>query len=189
MPDAKHRSEPVDPTVADKVRNEEFLRLYTTAQRRIHAFVSTFVANPADVDEVMQETSIILWRKFAEFRSDADFTRWACGVAKLEVLRLRRTTRSVLPLEDDVLERIAAEQLDARERLDARHEALEDCLEKLRPVDRELVRQCYESGQTSRAVAEELGRPVDAVYQSLHRIRRVLHECIDRAVAAEERLP
>jgi DNA-directed RNA polymerase specialized sigma24 family protein len=51
-----------------------------------------------------------------------------------------------------------------------------------------LVQRCYsehESRETYKSIAEEIGRPVNTVYKALNRIRRSLHECIDRTLAAE----
>jgi RNA polymerase sigma-70 factor (ECF subfamily) len=69
---------------------------------------------------------------------------------------------------------------------------LRRCLEKLSEKDRQLVRKCYGDGYrpqgarvTFKAVALELGRPVNTVYKALNRIRRALYECIERTLAVE----
>lgn len=167
---------------------ELFIRLYVRHQRQLHAFVSSMLAAPADVEEVLQETSIVLWSKFDSFRQDESFLNWACGVAHLEVLRFYRTNRRrLLPLEESVLEQLMAERLEQTTRLDERRSALADCLAALRARDRKLIERCYEPGVSFKEVAEDLGRPVNAVYKSLGRVRRALYECINRTIAAEGR--
>ena len=167
-------------------RNELFLRLYSHHQRQIHAYLGTFLRNPADVDEVLQETSIVLWRKFDQFDTERSFLAWACGIARLEMLKFsRQNQHAMLPLSEEQLVALSDHWLSMDKSLDSRREALAGCMEKLRPRDRDLVSRCYASGATSNKVAEELGRPVNAVYKSLGRIRRTLMSCIQRQMARE----
>jgi RNA polymerase sigma-70 factor (ECF subfamily) len=82
-----------------------------------------------------------------------------------------------------LLSRDAVERADL---LESRRDALRGCLDKLPDKDRQLVRQCYsDSRQSFRAIAQLLGRPENTVYKALNRIRRVLHQCIDRTLATE----
>jgi len=172
---------------AGEVCPDQFLRLYSHSQRRIHNYIATFVYDPTAVDEVLQETSIVLWRKFSAFREDGNFYHWACGIARLEVLKYLRTNqRTALPLDEHVMELISAERQAMDKGLDHRREALEHCLGTLGETDRALVHRCYAGIGSFKAVAVELGRPVNAVYKSLGRIRSVLFECIERRLIAEE---
>ena len=171
----------------DSADHDEFLRLYTTYQRNVYAYVSTLLPNAADIDDVLQETSIVLWKKFSNYRPDSDFGRWACGVAHYEVLRFRRQKPQLLPLDDQVLELIASQQLTMRDELGASREALAHCVEALPADDQRLLDLCYAQDTKSKDIAEQLNRPVNSVYQSLSRIRRVLHDCVLRRLAAEDR--
>ena len=49
-------------------RTAEFVGLLLQHQRRIHGYIATMLTNWADADEVLQETSIVLWQKFDEFQ-------------------------------------------------------------------------------------------------------------------------
>jgi RNA polymerase sigma-70 factor (ECF subfamily) len=147
------------------------------------------LTSPSDVDEVLQETSIILWSKFGEFRQSESFLNWACGVAHLEVLRFyRQNRRRLLPLEEPVMEQLMAARREQSSRSDHRRAALATCLTALRVEDRELIQRCYEQGAAFKDVAEQMGRPVNSVYKSLGRVRRWLHECINRKLSAEAHL-
>lgn len=168
--------------------DEAFQRLYADHQKRIYTYIGAFLLQPNDIDEVMQETSIILWRKFAQFEPGTNFDRWAYRIAYYEVLRfLRNRPPERLSLSEEALEALALDRQDLTGHLEQRRGALQECLQHLRPRDRLLIEQCYEPQATATAVAQEIGRPINAVHQSLARIRRVLHQCIDRAVAAQER--
>lgn len=169
-------------------RHAEFLRLYTQSYRRIYGFILTLLPHPADADEVLQETSIVLWNKLDEFRPGSDFVRWACGVALRQVLRHRRSQQQ-LPrsLSVELLEQIADERQASEELLDRRARALQACIERLGDRDRELLRVRYEEAGNMIQAAEQLHRPANTVYKAMNRIRRSLVECINRRLATEER--
>jgi RNA polymerase sigma-70 factor (ECF subfamily) len=173
----------------DPTRHEEFVRLFGLNQGRVFAFLLTLLPTYADAEEVLQQTSIVIWRKFDQFDSQGDFVRWACGIAYREALNfLKRQRRDRHAFGETVLEKVAAERLDRAGVLDRRRTALEKCLQKLNPRDRQTVEHYYYRGRTTASdVAAALGRPVDTVYKALARIRQALHQCIDRTVAAEER--
>jgi RNA polymerase sigma-70 factor (ECF subfamily) len=71
--------------------------------------------------------------------------------------------------------------------LEQRQQALDDCIGKLRDPDQELIRLRYSAGATTRTVAEQLGRSVDAVYKALNRIETALIDCTQRALRQVQR--
>jgi RNA polymerase sigma-70 factor (ECF subfamily) len=167
--------------------SEDFLRLYTLHQARIYMFIGTFFRSRADIDEVMQETAIVLWNRFKELRSHDDFLRWGYGIARLKSYQhLRLKKAELLPFDDQFFDLLADEQQKYAEQLERRREALQSCLGKLRASDRNLVEECYQRETKVTTVAQTLARPVNAVYQSLTRIRRTLHDCITRALSLQD---
>lgn len=163
--------------------HERFLRYYSTHQRQVHGYIATFIHRPSDVDEVLQETSIVLWRKFGEFRQGANFLTWACGIARLEVYKfLRQQRRAALPLDENLLDAISDERQQMHGELEARRDALRVCITRLREDDRTLVRRCYDGTTNIKTIAMEVGRPVNSVYKSLGRIRNALLICIKKSL-------
>jgi DNA-directed RNA polymerase specialized sigma24 family protein len=59
------------------------------------------------------------------------------------------------------------------------------CIENLRARDKELVRRRYQAGVSVSELAAWLHRSIDAVYKSLHRIRRSLLACVERTMKRE----
>lgn len=163
---------------------EEFVRLLARHQRRLHAYTFSLLPNPSDADDVLQETHIVLWRKFAEFNPGSDFGAWACKVAYWEVMAYRkRCERSRLIFDDDVLESIAIAVDKYGAEIDSRRDALNKCLHKLKDRDRDLVLRRYRYGASTECVANEVGRSVSAVYKALNRIYDALLVCIRRQLA------
>lgn len=173
------------PTEGPKV--ERFAQLLATCQRRVFLYALGLVHNASDAEEVLQETNLVLWRKFDQYEEGTDFGRWACRVAYYEVLKHReKRPRRERLFGDDFIEAMAAESDSLLDISDARREALRKCLGKLSPGDRQLVIRRYQPGETTRNVAEALGRSVQGTRKALHRIRTRLLECIRRSLAAEE---
>ena len=166
--------------------DREFVELFTRHQRRLYLLILAQVPRPADAEEILQETNLVIWRKAAKFQPGTNFFAWAAQIAGYEVLKYReRKHRERRYFTDAFIERIAEEAQTGADALEERRKALAVCLGKLRPEDRELVQKRYAPGKNGKSVAETLGRPVNSVYQSLGRIRRVLLECINRQLAAQ----
>ncbi len=178
-----------DETAATGEKNpERFVRLLGRYQQRVYSFILTLVPHWADADEVLQETNIVLWRKFSEFQPDTDFVRWANQVAYFEVLKFRRRQqKDHLFFSDAFVEEVAAEVMEMSETLQMQRDRLAGCLQKLSDRDRTLIHLRYDEGSSVKRVAEQLGRSADSVYKSLGRVRRMLIDCIHREKVAEER--
>ena len=168
--------------------DDQFLRLYSEHEPSVRGFVRSLVPTREDAREVMQEVAVVLWRKFGDLASAAEFRPWAFGVARMEVMAWRRDrTRDRHFFGEDAMALIAEQSVQTSQQLDAQHEALEECVGKLPTEQRALVREAYASGTRIDQLAARQGRSAMALYKTLHRIRLALVECT-RAVLAREGL-
>lgn len=164
----------------------EFVQLFTHHQRRLFLFILSQIPNPIEAEEVLQETNVVIWSKYSQFREGTNFLAWVSQIASFEVMKYRsRVKRSRLYFSDEFLETMSREALDRSDELEQRRVALVECLKKLKAKDRRLIEQRYAPGVKGKSVAEQMGRPANSVYQSLGRIRRFLMECIQRRLASE----
>lgn len=169
-------------------RHQQFLRAFTVSEPAVRAFVRRLVPTRADADDVLQEVAIVLWEKFEEFRPGTDFRAWACGIARFKTLAwLRDRGRSRLLLDTDVVEQLADESLQDEPRLRRQREALDDCLQKVSPHERELLTRAYQAEAPLQEVAAASGRSAGGFYQWLYRMRQRLLECVERELAWESR--
>jgi RNA polymerase sigma-70 factor (ECF subfamily) len=70
-------------------------------------------------------------------------------------------------------------------KLEQQREALERCMAKVPAEQRELLMQAYQPEVRIQEVAQGSGRSVPGFYQWLHRMRRMLLDCIRRALTQE----
>ena len=159
-------------------QHERFLRLFTVNEASLHAYVRSLVPTLEDANDVMQETAVVLWRKFEEYDSQRDFRGWAFGIAKMRVLSWKRDRARDRHLFDGDLTLLLAENLEKdADAMISRQEALRRCLEKLPSDHRRLVITAYSSGGHIKDIAKGFSQSVAAVYKRLHRIRMALIKC------------
>jgi len=166
---------------------ERFLALLMSNQRRVHAFILSLVPNRNDADDLLQESIIVMWRKFESFQPGTDFLAWAMAIARFEVMRHRQKhARSKLVFGEDLLDSLAAMTLAKSEQFEARHDALERCLGKLSDRDRELITLRYQEGLAIKEVASRVGRPAGGMYKAMARVHTALSLCVRKVIREAE---
>ena len=164
----------------------EFVTQITRSQRQLHAFILSMVWHPADADDVLQQTNLVLWEKAAEFDGSRPFLPWAMRFAQLQTLawlKRRQRQQKRLVFDNDLARLLADEAAADEPAFEARRRALAWCLQKLRPEQRELIARRYEPEASVKALAEAGGTTPKAVSDKLRRIRRALLDCIEQTLA------
>jgi RNA polymerase sigma-70 factor (ECF subfamily) len=162
----------------------EFADLLRRDQSRLFGYVHSLVRDLDDAEDLFQQTTTVLWKKFPGFDRGRSFFAWACGVARLEVanfLRARGRRRLYFSDELNLMLAETQEELPGDE-LEERRAALSQCVGKLRQRDRQLIDECYGGDGGVNAAAARQGRSPQSVHNSLRRIRRALFECVQRTL-------
>lgn len=168
---------------------EDFLRLYGQCQRQLFVYIISLLPNATDAQDILQETSLVLWEKFDEFDRDASFFAWARGIAYRKVIQhWEKKARQTSLLRRATLELIANSwnRSEAEEEQE-RQAALAHCLGRLSTNDAEIIKQRYTPGTTVRTMAESMGRTPNALSQCLRRIRHVLLDCMTNYLTSQAR--
>jgi RNA polymerase sigma-70 factor (ECF subfamily) len=164
---------------------ELLVRLLSRHQQDLFRYIFALVPHEEDARDVLQETSVALYRKFAEYDPTQPFLAWAHGFAFLEVVKHRdRAQRGKRHFAREVIERLAREREQREPTLHLRLQALEVCLQQLSPVDKELVRKRYQENLGTEELVRQFGPSRRTLFRQLDRIRRLLFDCISRRVAA-----
>ena len=169
---------------AQEPDREVFVRLLMHHDRAIRAFLRGLLPTASDVDEVMQEVSVIAWRKFGDLDDPENFRRWVCVIARYEVLMYRRKkARDSFVLGKEIEELIVEEGLEELALREEQLEALEDCLEKLTSERKQLVMRAYSAEHPMKTIAEQVGKTPEALYKILSRARRELLHCVESTLS------
>jgi RNA polymerase sigma-70 factor, ECF subfamily len=168
-------------------RRDAFARLFAKHDRWLYSYLVTLLGSTAHAEEVFQEICVVLWREYETFELGTDFVKWVAVIAHNQVRKFRRQRKQVgFQLSDMTFDLLAAEAVERVDLFDYRRDALRRCMNKLSAADRALVEECYQEHKVNfKATAIRLGRPENTVYKALNRIRRVLFECINRALLSE----
>ncbi len=167
----------------------EFVALLTEHQSALKLYVSSLLPGEPSAADVTQQANTTIWKKRSDFELGTNFKAWIFAIARFEVLNFRKTqARESRFVFSDELEQLITEELPkVSDDLDARQVALRSCLEKLRPMDRELISHRYFSGDTLQGYSDQVGRSVGSLKVTLHRIRTRLAKCVELNVAAAEK--
>ncbi len=172
------------PPDSETESRKRLMALVTRHQRRIFSYIYTMVPDRHDAEDLLQETCVIICEKFGEFEEGTDFLAWACQIAYWRVRYARQKfARGKVVFDEKVYEAVAATAATLVPELDARHEALIDCLAKLHARDRELILTRYEPGCGVSEAARRTGRSLEAAYKALGRLRKLLFDCVTHRVA------
>ncbi|MFM7843914.1 MAG: sigma-70 family RNA polymerase sigma factor [Planctomycetota bacterium] len=170
------------------VGSTEFITQLTRAQRPLHAFVLSLVWNPAEVEDILQETNLVLWEKAEEFDASRPFLPWAMRFAQLQALawlKKKQRQQQRLVFDESLIQLLAEETTADRTAFEARQRALASCLQKLPGPQRELIARRYEPEASVNAMAEAAGITPKALSDRLRRIRHALLDCIQATLTNE----
>jgi RNA polymerase sigma-70 factor (ECF subfamily) len=165
----------------------DFLRLFVKNEEALRAFARVLLPTWESVDEVMQEASVVMWKKLAQLDLAENFLPWAKVIIRFESMRLRRDfARDRHVFSDEVLELLANEAMEVHEdRWDRERSALTDCLGQLADHHRELVLAPYAGEGRVTRMAEETGRSINSLYKLLGRLREKLVLCVESKLTEE----
>jgi RNA polymerase sigma-70 factor (ECF subfamily) len=169
----------------EEERTELLVRLLSRHQEELFRYIFALLPHEPDARDVLQETCVALYRKFDEYDPAKPFLAWAYGFAYRKVLKHRELHRRTARLfSPELVERLAQEREKHEPILQARLQALEQCLGELPAGDRELIRQRYQGKTPIDELVRRSGASRRTLFRQLDRIRRLLFECINRRLAA-----
>lgn len=158
-------------------------------QKRIHGLILALVPNGTDAADILQETSVVMWRKFGEFQLGSDFGAWALRIARFQVMSYyNRQQRARARFSDETIDRLEAHLAQPEWDSPIQAEALEHCLGKLKQRELELIRQRYGANATVVQIAQSTGYTVHAIYKTLNRVHLVLFNCTRQRLKMEAEL-
>jgi RNA polymerase sigma-70 factor, ECF subfamily len=168
-------------------RMAEFVELYSRYYPRLQFYLMALLPSANDAADVLQETSLVLWKKFESYQSGTNFYAWACKIARLQTLKHRdRMGRTARLLDDAVLDKLSDEALSDEFDPAASLEALAYCLNQLSERNRSLIRRRYQPGVSVRELAAEIGSSANALSKLLGKVRRFLLNCVEKRIASEK---
>lgn len=167
------------------IPESDFLRLFVKHEDALRAFARVLLPTWESVDEVIQESSVVMWKKLAQLDAAKNFLLWAKMIVRFEALRSRRDfARDRHVFGDAVIELLASEATEVQEDVwEREREALRGCLAQMQAHHRELVLAPYAGDGRVTRLAEETGQTINSLYKLLGRLREKLAQCVQNQIA------
>jgi len=172
-----------------RARDESFTREALRWMDDVYRFALSLTRNPADAEDIVQETYLRAYRSWHTFQTGSDCRRWLFTICRNAFLRSRERQRFEVDVDDGNAEAIAAARIhqqmidDGTDRLLARLDlgpALSKALAELDEPFRSAVILVDVEDQSYETAAEILGVPIGTVRSRLFRGRRQLQEKLIR---------
>jgi RNA polymerase sigma factor (sigma-70 family) len=162
---------------------DAFERLYRIYQPRLARFLLTLVRRPQLVEEVLDDTMMVVWQTAGGFRGTSKLSTWIFAIAYRKALKTR--VRWPDPVEDDQLRERISEEAAPDEQLhqERLHDALIEAMEQLSADQRAVVDLTYFHGMGYREIAEIVDCPVDTVKTRMFHARRRLKNALSGTLA------
>jgi RNA polymerase sigma-70 factor (ECF subfamily) len=114
------------------INGGDFVSLITSHQRRIFAYIITLVPNRSDAEDIMQETSTLMWEKKNDFTPGSDFVAWGARIAYYKILDYRKKVNKNrrMVIKEGQFKRIEERALENSKHMDDMINKLDECMKK-----------------------------------------------------------
>ena len=149
----------------------------------LKAFIRALVRDPVLAEDTFSDLILIILNSWDRYDSARPFTFWARGVARRVALaNLRKEYRQPCLLDEDVLDAVAQEidKFGGEPQLDMRQEALQSCVQRLKPDHQRLIRFRYFDDRSYNEISALVGKTVGTLYVVFNRLHKMLSLCIER---------
>ena len=161
---------------SDQMSQEDLYKqaadLYGSAIGRL---ARAYEANPENRRDLLQDIHLQLWRSFEHFDGRCSLRTWVYRVAHNvgagHVIRQRRISSRLVSLED--IDTLSVS--DQSKHCDATIEQLSAMIQRLKPLDRQII-VLYLEGMDAASTGEITGLSPGNVAMKVHRIKSVLRQ-------------
>ena len=159
-----------------RIRNgdrQAFEQLYRAYHPRLWRFLSHLLKRPPMVEEVLNDTMMVVWRRMDSFAGQSRLSTWVFGIAYRQGMSALRRHDEPMEDRDDEIDddHDGPEQAAGRTRANL---VLADAIARLSPAHRAVVDLTYQQEFGYREIAAILDCPVDTVKTRMFHARRQL---------------
>lgn len=166
---------------------EEATRLLLQHRKVLYAYIQAIVREPGMAEDLFQEVSLVVLRRWDEFGAVRDFWSLAREIARRQALAaLRREDREPVLLSEAALDAVDRGFDSVAPEVEARQRALRGCLGDLPDAWRQILRLRYWMDLSVSEVATRLAKTENTVSVTLNRIRSRLADCVRRKARLSE---
>jgi RNA polymerase sigma factor (sigma-70 family) len=161
--------------IRDKDLNA-FETLYRSYHTRLSRFLLRLINRPHMVEEVLNDTLMVVWEKAENFTGASKLSTWIFAIAYRKAMKALR--KQDVPVDDSVIEERASLDPTPEEDLghDTRRKLLLAAMNELSPEHRAVINFTYFQDMGYREIATIMDCPIDTIKTRMFHARRRLKQ-------------
>ena len=166
---------------------ESFLKLYRASEVCIFRYILALLPNYSAAEDIMQDTMLVMWRKYDQYKPGSSFVAWGMQIARFNVMKYNRKKRpGVVHFDIKAIENLSKYEKLTDSNEESYLEALEECTKKLDENSRKMISLRYVESMKVTDIALKTQKTLNSTYKVMSRIHHVLLNCIERKMAKGE---
>ena len=149
--------------------------LYLNYHRRLARFLSRFTQSYENVEEIINDTFMVVWQAAPQFRHDSQVSTWILGIAYRTALKsLRRVKRHTTAIDLEDAPEPSVDPAQDTELQDWVARALQELSEEQRLT----LELAYHMGHSLEEIAAITAAPIGTVKARMYHARARLRQCL-----------
>jgi len=170
--------------------SEEIAWQWTASLPSVAAYVRSFTHDFHDAQDILQNVSMAVVRKYAEYDRSKPFVAWAIGIARNELLAYRRRKGVYRQFfDDESFEKIGEAFAAVEDDVNPVLEALQKCMMQVSEKSRRLLLLRYIEDLRYEDMAKTLNCSLGSIKVAMHRLRAALRDCVERRMKNAGSMP
>jgi RNA polymerase sigma-70 factor (ECF subfamily) len=151
-----------------------FETLFRRYYPRLRRFLEQMTRRPHLVDEILNDTMLVVWRKAPTFNLRSKLSTWIIGIALRRSLKALEHVDDAIDFDSDAVASPAESSPEGNLQRQELRTRLNQALMSLPPEQRTVIQLTYYEGCTYREIAAIVGCPIDTVKTRMFHARRRL---------------
>ena len=173
-------------------KRDRVLKAALDCRAELMAYARSLLGNYAAAEDVVQEATLVVARKFDQFEEGTSMLAWCRSIVRIEVLRARQKHRRERTLAerllDDAIDAAFDEFQAVRRSDDAEscREALDRCLGRVSEQGRRVLKSRFVDELSYEQIGERIGMTIEAVRKALFRNEKQVRACVETSLRAAQ---
>ena len=173
-------------------KRDRVVKAALECRTELMAYARSLLGNYAAADDVLQETLLVVFKKFDQFQEGTSMLAWCRSIVRIEVLRAKQRHQRERTLAerllDDAIDAAFDEFQTARRHDNAAswRDALRGCLERVSQRGQSVLRARFADELSYQQIGERLGMTIEAVRKALFRHKKNVRTCVETSLRAAQ---
>lgn len=163
----------------------DFVALLASHQAQIYSYILSLVPNFTEADDLLQETTKLMWEKFSDFTPGTNFRAWGKKIAYFVILAhcRRKKKENTFSFDEQLIDDLTQETEKTSDSSKEYLSSLAKCVNKLGQKDKKLLNLRYFENMAVGDISCRLEFSVQYIYRNISRIHQLLLSCVQKQIS------